>query len=129
MFRGNVPKSRFNIAYKTNQTLKNFLDNLIDKSQSFEKSGIYEKNKKLKEMYNDPIRRAIRRRDSEHLDRLKYNGNEKSSVAHHILSSGYSVDESSFKLVRHVMDRTLFKAYETLVIIIGYNFKTVDNNM
>lgn len=63
-------------------------------------------------------RRTIRTQYGEHLTHVRYGSSELSSVAHHIPISDHSVDLFMFvKLVKHVMDRIILDACESLEII------------
>lgn len=71
--------------------------------------------------------RTTRIRYGEHLAHLKYRGSQNLSVAHQVLKTGYSVDKSSFKLIRHMIDIRLLNAYEILDEIEGDNLFYADS--
>lgn len=80
---------------KTKHTPTNLVENPKDKTESFDKSEIYELNyKNYHENYNGQSPRAIETRYGEHMIHIKYGSIEKLYVAHHVLYFGYSGDKS-----------------------------------
>lgn len=100
-----LKEHEFKVTVKTNKTLKNVLHNTKDKVEMQDKSGVYEitcNDCPTTSKYLGQTRRKVQTRVLEHARYTKHKQPEKSAVAEHILETGHSFENTTYRLLKSV---------------------------
>lgn len=107
---------KIDLVFASENKLKNLLVSTKNRSESIEKSGIYEiKCKICDKIYIGQTRRRVETRFKEHCAHIRYNRPEKSAVAKHVLKDLHSgLTELDIKLKKHVTKPHTLDAWESM---------------
>lgn len=104
-------------TYKTNNKLKNKLNNPKDKIKNENQAGIYEiKCNDCEEIYIGQTKRNLKIRYKEHFSHIKYNREEKSAVAKHCLQNSHTISKDNSKIIKVISNPKDLNAWETYFI-------------
>lgn len=105
------------LVFTNTHSLGNILNKTKDKDDKLQKSGIYSISCNDCELvYYGQTRRTIGTRFKEHISHVRYNREEKSSVASHILNSGHSINISNLSLEKVENNYRKLNAWESIII-------------
>ena len=126
-----IPFKKHNMymVFSNRGRLKDILGSTKDKSDHLEKSGIYEIDCGDCDMkYVGQTRRKLKTRFKEHMDAIKNNQTQKSSVAAHVLDNNHwNISQNNLKLLKEVNNTKKLDAYESYFIQRTTNPMNADN--
>lgn len=118
----------FDIVYKNNNKLCNYLGSTKDKTNDLDKSGIYAvKCNDCGKEYFGQTKRSIKKRFNDHLACIRLNQPSRSAVAAHVIKETHNVSVDNVRVLKQVRNEMQLDAYESFYIQKGNNLLNQDN--